>query len=91
MTEAIMMLLSSEIKRSTDPVVLTSGPATFVQAVLVPEVAVRLIMEDLECDEERAEEVREATGEMGGLLSEEVEDSVECGDEEGEEENEYGL
>jgi hypothetical protein len=89
MTESIMSLLRTEIQRSTDPVVLTSGPATFVQAVLVPEVAVRLIMEDLMCDWERAEEVREATGEMGALLNEEVEDRVECGDEVGEEENEY--
>ncbi|KAF3046462.1 hypothetical protein E8E12_009693 [Didymella heteroderae] len=86
-TEAVMSLLNTEIKRSTDPVVMTSGPATFVQAVLVPEVAVRLIMEDLQCDQERAEEVREATFEMGGLLNEEIEDSVEV--EEGEEENEY--
>lgn len=89
MTESIMSLLRAEIKESTDPVVLTSGPATFVQAVLVPEVAVRLIMEDLLCDRERAEEVREATGEMGGLLNEEVEDRVDIGEEEGEEENEY--
>jgi len=90
MTESIMSLLNAEIKKSTDPVVLTSGPATFVQAVLVPEVAVRLIMEDLMCDWERAEEVREMTGEMGALLNEEVEDRVELGEEGDEEENEYG-
>lgn len=87
-TEAVMALLSSEIKRSTDPVVMTSGPATFVQAVLVPEVAVRLIMEDLMCDAESAEEVRERTYEMGTLLHEEIEDRVEVGEEEGGE-NEY--
>lgn len=88
-TEAVMALLHTEIKKSSDPVVLTSGPATFVQAVLVPEVAVRLIMEDLECDGDKAEEIRDATFEMGSLLFEEVEDSVEIGDEEGEEVNEY--
>lgn len=88
-TEAVMTLLHAEIKKSSDPVVLTSGPATFVQAVLVPEVAVRLIMEDLQCDEDKAEEVRDATFEMGSLLFEEVEDRVEIGDEEGEEVNEY--
>ncbi|KAF3033599.1 hypothetical protein E8E11_001500 [Didymella keratinophila] len=90
MTESIMSLLNAEIKKSTDPVVLTSGPATFVQAVLVPEAAVRLIMEDLTCDWERAEEVRDMTGEMGALLNEEVEDRVELGEEGDEEENEYG-
>jgi hypothetical protein len=88
-TEAVMALLSAEIKKSADPVVQTSGPATFVQAVLVPEVAARLIMEDLQCDQERAEEVREATFEMGALLHEEVEDMVELAEGDEEEENEY--
>ncbi|KAF1932245.1 uncharacterized protein M421DRAFT_287424 [Didymella exigua CBS 183.55] len=88
-TEAVMSLLNAEIKRSADPVVQTSGPATFVQAVLVPEVAVRLIMEDLRCDVESAEEVREATFEMGALLHEEVEDRVELAGGEEDEENEY--
>ncbi|KAJ4382873.1 hypothetical protein N0V86_002098 [Didymella sp. IMI 355093] len=88
-TEAVMALLSAEIKRSADPVVQTSGPATFVQAVLVPEVAARLIMEDLQCDQEQAEEVREATFEMGALLHEEVEDMVELAEGDEEEQNEY--
>ncbi|OSS49768.1 hypothetical protein B5807_06023 [Epicoccum nigrum] len=92
-TERVMALLHAEIKRSTDAVVQTSGPATFVQAVMVPEVAVRLIMEDLECDREQAEEVRERTLEMGVLLHEEVEDEVLVGKDEEEEdrENEYCL
>lgn len=84
-TESVMSLLRAEIKRSTDPVVQTSGPATFVQAVLVPEVAVRLIMQDVKCDCEEAEEIRERTWEMGVLLHEEIEDEVVVGDEEGEE------
>ena len=84
-TESVMDLLSTEIKRCTDPVVQSSGPATFVQAVLVPEVAVRLIMEDLRIDWEDAEEVRERTFEIGALLNEEVEDRVEVADE-----DEYG-
>lgn len=90
--ESVMQLLSTEIKRSTDPVVQTSGPASFVQAVLVPEVAVRLIMEDVGVGRDEAEEVRERTFEMGCLLHEEVEDEVEVGegeDEYEEEGNEY--
>ena len=93
-TECVMSLLHGEIKRSSDAVVQTSGPATFVQAVMVPEVAVRLIMEDLQCDWETAEEVRERTFEMGVLLQEEVEDEVLVGEEDDEEEeegNEYHL
>ncbi|KAJ4988077.1 hypothetical protein SVAN01_06489 [Stagonosporopsis vannaccii] len=87
-TECVMALLHTEIKRSVDPVVQTSGPATFVQAVLVPEVAVRLIMEDAECDCDEAEEIRESTFEMGLLLNEEIEDEVIVGEED-EGENEY--
>lgn len=89
-TETVMRLLKNEIKNSIDPVVQSSGAATFVQAVLVPETAVLLIMEDCEVDWERAEEIREATYEMGVLLNEEIEDVVEvegCGD--SDEENEY--
>ena len=87
-TENVMSLLHTEIKRSSDAVVQTSGPASFVQAVMVPEVAVRLIMEDLRCDGEQAEEVRERTYEMGVLLHEEVEDEVFVGEEDEEEEEE---
>jgi hypothetical protein len=90
-TENVMSLLSAEIKRSSDAVVQTSGPASFVQAVMVPEVAVRLIMEDLRCDWEQAEEVRERTFEMGVLLNEEVEDEVFVGEEDEEGANEYHL
>ena len=88
-TESVMNLLSKEIKKCCDAVVQTSGPATFVQAVLVPEVAVRLIMEDCECDWQAADEIRERTVEMGVLLNEEIEDSVEVYDIESEVENEY--
>jgi hypothetical protein len=89
-TESVMRMLRNEIKRCVDPVVQTSGPATFVQAVLVPEVAVRLIMEDVVCDRDEAEEVRERTWEMGVLLNEEIEDEVEVG-EESDGDNEYHL
>ncbi|XPS93757.1 hypothetical protein M3J09_003098 [Ascochyta lentis] len=91
-TESVMDLLSKEIKRCRDPVVQTSGPATFVQAVLVPEVAIRLIMEDCRCDWDAAEERRERTFHMGVLLNEEIEDRVELAEGQGEEsegENDY--
>ena len=88
-TESVMSLLNTEIKRSTDAVVQTSGPATFVQAVLVPEVAVRLIMADLNCHQDEAEEIRERTFDMGVLLNEEIEDEVLVADEEDEGANDY--
>jgi hypothetical protein len=89
-TETVMRLLKNEIKNCSDAVVQGSGPATFVQAVLVPETAILLIMEDCRVDREEAEEVRERTYEVGMLLHEEIEDRVEVG-EGSEEENEYGA
>jgi hypothetical protein len=87
-TENVMKILKNEIKNCTDAVVQGSGPATFVQAVLVPETAIFLIMEDNEVDRQDAEEIREKTYDMGMLLNEEIEDHVEVYDR-SDEENEY--
>lgn len=89
MTETIMKELRNEIKSCTDAVVQTSGPAAFVQAVLVPEVAVLLIMEDCMVDNVEAEQIRENTYDMGLVLHEEIEDEVHVQDE-SDDENEYG-
>lgn len=89
-TEHVMHVLKNEIKNCKDAVVQGSGPAAFVQAVLVPECAVLLIMEDCRVDRERAEEIREGTYGMGLLVNEEIEDEVEeDGGERSEDENEY--
>ncbi|KAH7399300.1 RTC4-like domain-containing protein [Pyrenochaeta sp. MPI-SDFR-AT-0127] len=77
-TESIMKILKNEIKNCKDPVVQASGPAAFIQAVLVPEIAILLIMEDCKADRDEAEEIREKTYEMGILLNEEIEDKVEA-------------
>jgi hypothetical protein len=89
MTECVMRLLKNEIKQCSDPVVQGSGPATFVQAVLVPEMAILLISEDCQVDKAKAEEIREKTYEMGLLLNLEIEDDVEAHDR-SDDENEYG-
>ncbi|KAF1839958.1 uncharacterized protein K460DRAFT_349497 [Cucurbitaria berberidis CBS 394.84] len=87
-TENVMKVLKNEIKTCRDSVVQASGPAAFVQAVLVPEVAILLIMEDCTVDREEAEEIREKTYDMGLLLNEEIEDSLEVQDD-SEDDNEY--
>ena len=87
-TENVMKVLKNEIKNCTDAVVQGSGPATFIQAVLVPEAAILLIMEDCRVDKEEAEEIREKTYDMGMLLNEEIEDQVEVLDQ-SEDDNEY--
>jgi hypothetical protein len=88
-TETVMKVLKNEIKNCSDSVVQGSGPATFVQAVLVPEAAIMLIMEDCGVDRVEAEEIREKTYEIGMLLNEEIEDKVETY-EHSDDENEYG-
>ncbi|KAH7076831.1 RTC4-like domain-containing protein [Paraphoma chrysanthemicola] len=87
-TEHVMKVLKNEIKNCSDAVVQGSGPATFVQAVLVPETAILLIMEDCRVDREEAEDIREKTYDMGILLNEEIEDQVEA-NYPSDEENEY--
>jgi hypothetical protein len=87
-TENVMKMLKNEIKICSDAVVQGSGPATFVQAVLVPETAILLIMEDCHVDRDEAEEIRDKTYELGMLLNEEIEDQVEAHDQ-SDDENEY--
>ncbi|RMZ66881.1 RTC4-like domain-containing protein [Pyrenophora seminiperda CCB06] len=89
-TEHVMETFKSELKKSKDRVVQASGIAAFVQAVMVPEVAILLIMEDCKVDKEAAEGIREKTYNMGLLLNEEIEDEIERVDD-SEEENEYQL
>jgi hypothetical protein len=75
--ENVMEILKTEIKDCRDNVVQGSGIASFVQAVMVPEAAVLLIMEDCGVEWEEAESIREKTYEMGMLLNEEIEDELE--------------
>lgn len=86
--ETLTAELGDELRQAatTDPTVGRSGFAMFLQAVMVPELVVRLVMEDLGVGRERAGEVvRESWG-VGGLVNEEVEEVV-VGDEEEEEED----
>ncbi len=69
---------SSQLRRIavTDRLVAARGVTSYVQNVLVPELAVRLICEDLGLEVEEARQVmRESVG-LGDLLNEEVEDVV---------------
>ena len=77
-TENVMKVLKNEIKNCNDAVVQGSGPAAFIQAVIVPETAILLIMEDCQVGREEAEAIREKTYEMGVLLNEEIEDQIEA-------------
>jgi hypothetical protein len=78
MSENIMDKFSAQLRRIavTDRLVAARGVTGYVQTVLVPELAVRLIREDMGVGVEDARQVmRESVG-IGDLLNEEVEDVV---------------
>jgi len=78
MSENIIDKFSSQLRRIavTDRLVAARGVTGYVQNVLVPELAVRLICEDMSLEVEEARQVmRESVG-LGDLLNEEVEDVV---------------
>ena len=49
----------------------------FIQAVLVPELAVQLITEDLKVSEARARDVAMESAELGDLLNPEIEERMD--------------
>jgi hypothetical protein len=59
-----------------DRLMAARGFTPYVEYVVVPEVAVRLIMEDMNCAVERAREIMSESLEVGELLSEEIKDVV---------------
>ncbi|KAI8635381.1 RTC4-like domain-containing protein [Xylariaceae sp. FL1651] len=86
MTEFIMRTLSSVIrKRAVEDRLISARSYTgYVQAVLVPELTARLIMEDMSVTEEKAREILQDSIEIGELLHEEMRDVVR-NEEEGDE------
>ncbi|KAJ8123358.1 hypothetical protein O1611_g9610 [Lasiodiplodia mahajangana] len=78
MTGLIMSTLSYVIRRRAveDKLISARTYTGYVQTVLVPELTVRLIMEDMSVTEERAREVLEESVEIGELLHEEARDVV---------------
>ncbi|KAI0535820.1 RTC4-like domain-containing protein [Xylaria digitata] len=78
MTQFIMRTLSDVIRRRAveDKLISARSYTGYVQTVLVPELAVRLIMEDISITEESAREVLKESVEIGELLYEEARDVV---------------
>ena len=85
MLEHIMHAFGVKIKvlAVTDGVMASMGPSGYVQAVLVPELAVRLIMEDMDVNEEKAREILKESAEVGGLVNMEEEERVIVKEEDG--------
>ncbi|TKX27158.1 RTC4-like domain-containing protein [Elsinoe australis] len=55
---------------------VAGGVSGYVQAVIVPELAMSLIMEDMDVDEQRAKVVLEESSELGNLLNIEEEEKL---------------
>lgn len=84
MTDLIMGTFSDTVRKRAveDPLVSARGYTSYVQAVLVPELTVRLIMEDMSVDEPAARRIMGESRELGEFLSEEVRDVVRDSDKE---------
>ncbi|CAJ2501173.1 Uu.00g040260.m01.CDS01 [Anthostomella pinea] len=78
MTEYIMRTLSSVVRKRAveDRLVSARGYTGYVQAVLVPELTVRLIMEDMSVTELAARQTMQDSVEVGELLYEDAEDVI---------------
>ena len=59
-----------------DRLIAARGDAAYLQSVLVPEVAVRLIMEDMDLDAVEARSTLVGSASIGELLNEDKEDAV---------------
>lgn len=83
MTDLIMGTFSDTVRRRAveDPLVSARGYTGYVQAVLVPELTVRLIMEDMSADEATARRIMRDSCGLGEFLSEEIRDVVRDSDE----------
>lgn len=81
-TEHIINNLSEKLREqsSRDKLVaaagVSGGVSGFVQAVLVPELAEQLVMEDLKLSSTRAREIITDSAELGELLYPDVDDKV---------------
>jgi hypothetical protein len=78
MTENLISEFSALLRKRSleDRLVSARGHTAYLQAVLVPELAVRLIMEDMGVGEEEARAVLMESSDVGELLNDEIADVV---------------
>lgn len=71
-TEHIIAHFSTKLRTmaTSDRIIAATGTAGYVQAVLVPELALLLIQDDLKVDESEARKVLKESGDVGELLHE---------------------
>lgn len=69
--EMILHTFASKLRQqaSSDPVMASRGVSSYVQSVLVPELATLLVMDDMLVDDEAAREILRQSVNLGELLS----------------------
>ena len=77
-TENIMTRFASKLRRlsTSDKLISSGGVSGYVQAVLVPELAVLLVMDDMSIDQEKAREMIRDSAEIGNLVNEEEDEVI---------------
>lgn len=78
MSENLIHEFSSVLRKRAleDGLIGARGYTAYLQAVLVPELATRLVMEDMKVGEEEAREILEGSSWVGDMLNDEVADVV---------------
>ena len=79
MVDNIIARFSSTLRRlgGSDKLISASGVSGYVQAVLAPELAVMLVMDDMKTDQEGAREILRDSIDIGNLLNEEEDEVVQ--------------
>ncbi|CAG8262812.1 unnamed protein product [Penicillium salamii] len=78
MLDAVIARFSRSLRRlaATDRIVKTAGVAGYAQCVLVPELAMRLVKQDMGVDDEEARQIMRESMDIGQKLNPEANDVV---------------
>ncbi|PQE29165.1 RTC4-like domain-containing protein [Rutstroemia sp. NJR-2017a BBW] len=78
MSENIMNKFTPLLKERApkDRLIAARSPTAFVEAVVVPELTVLLIMDDMKVADEEARDILKESSELGDLVNEEIKDVV---------------
>ncbi|KAH6651073.1 RTC4-like domain-containing protein [Chaetomium tenue] len=93
MTENLISEFAALLRRRSveDRLIAARGHTMYLQAVLVPELAVRLIMEDMGVGVEEARTILTESSDIGELLNDEIPDVILDDDDDDDESDEAGL
>ena len=73
-----MARFASKLRRqaASDKLISSGGVSDYVQAVLVPELAVLLVMDDMNADQDKAREILRGSIDIGNRLHEEEDELI---------------